>query len=307
MNRPSGWLIGAVALLVPLLLGCGSGESLFNGEPESDERPVVRYGHVPSQSTAETLDRLGPLRDRLEEELSVRFRISFATSYGELVRELREGEFDFVTLGPLSYVEAADTEVARVAFKPTRQGSEDYRSIIFTHENSDVESLSDLEDRSFAFVDRGSASGYLFPRAFLTEQLDRSFEEVIGRYDFLGDHDNVVLNVWLQNYAAGAVYEDAREDADNADRILDETTVLARTPSIPNEPWAFHPQFRQERPELVEEIKSIMLGLQPQDPEDRPILDSLEVDGFVEATDDEYDIVRDYRALLPGDDIEESN
>lgn len=293
-----------LALLVPFLFSCGGAEELFEASDQEEDRTVVNYGHVPSVSTTETMRKLRPLKEHLENKLDIELRIEFASDYGQMVEQLEEGQFDFVTLGPLSYVQASERGVAEAVVKPKRFGSEFYRSMIITHADSPYETIEDLKNARFAFVDRSSASGYLFPRAYVSQESGTEFADYVRSYDFLGDHTNVVMNVWLEEYDVGAVYEDARQDVDNSDRVIHETRVIARTDQIPNEPWAFNSSFQEEKPDLASSIRETMLGLDDAGPSARRILDSLEVDGFVRATDSDYDVVREYRDVLPGKDVE---
>jgi len=297
-------MAGLLAVVTVLLLSaCGGPSSDQNqsppASPDDGSRPVVNFAHVPSISASEKLDQLEPLKQYLEEELSIEFRIHFAEDYSSVVDRLNQGDYDFATLGPLSYVNAAREGNLDVALQPIRNGDTTYRSILFTSKNSSVKVLSDLEGKRFAFVDQHSASGYLFPRAYMMKHgIDP--DQDLSSYSFMGSHTDVVIGVWLEKYAAGAVYEDAREDQTNAESILSETQVIARTDPIPNEPWVFREKFKQEHPQLIEGIKQLMFTLDTSGPEQQNVLDRLEIEGFNEATDSDYDSVREYLQYVPG-------
>ena len=293
-----------LGLSVLLLSACGESspppsESPEN-PPEDEARMVVTFAHVPSVSASEKLDQLLPLKEYLEERLSIEFRIEFAEDYSQVVERLNHGDYDFATLGPFSYVRAARDGNLEVALQPIRNGDTRYRSILFTSKQSSVKQLSDLRGKDFAFVDRSSASGYLFPRAYMMKH-GINPEQDLASYRFMGSHTDVVVGVWLGKLAAGAVYEDARTDQSNANSILEETRVIARTDPIPNEPWVFRKQFTAKHPQLVKEIKQLMLDLKSSGPQEKTILDRLRIDGFVDASDSEYDTVRDLLQYLPQD------
>lgn len=290
------------ALIILGLTACGEAEEEVDEVDPEDVRAVINYGHVPSISASERYDELAPLRNYLEEELNIKFNIRFAGDYETVIDKLEEGEYDFVTFGPLSYVQAADRGIAEAALKPVRHGSVSYRSLIITHVDSNIEYVEDLRGESFAFVDRDSASGYLFPRAFLQREGIDVDEDLST--SFSGSHTEVVMNVWLQTYAAGAIYDDARDDVDAGERVKEETRVLAETSEIPNEPWTFRSEFGEENPELVEEIVELMEGLDEAGDRGRRILDSLGVDGFRRAEDEDYQVIREYRDYLPDEQVQ---
>lgn len=286
------------------LVGCGENTPEDTTDrppklPNGESRVVVNFGHVPSVSSSEKLSQLEPLEDYLESKLPIDIQIRFAQDYSEVIERVNNDEYDFVTFGPLSYVSSAEQGNVVPALKPIRFGDTSYRSIIFTAKDSGVKALEDLENKTFAFVDKKSASGYLFPRAYLMKHGINPDQDLSG-YFFRGSHSNVVVSVWLGDYAAGAVYDDAREDQDNAERIVEETRVLARTDPIPNEPWIFRKGFVEKHPELVEKITQLMLNLNKSASREQRILERLGVDGFILASDTDYDTVREYQDFLPG-------
>lgn len=270
---------------------------------EEDVRAVVNYGHVPSISASERYDELAPLRNYLESELNIKFNIKFAGGYEEVIEKVDSGDYDLVTFGPLSYVQAAKEGIAEVVLKPVRYGSVSYRSLIFTHRDSGIDEIEDLRGRSFAFVDRDSTSGYLFPRAYLQKEgIDVGQDLSTG---FSGSHTEVVMNVWLQTYDAGAIYDDARGDVGASEQVLEETKILAKTSDIPNEPWTFRKKFMEEHPELSTEIIGKMKNLNEIGAQGKDILDSLGIDSFKEASDEDYDIIREYRKYLPDEETQQ--
>jgi phosphonate transport system substrate-binding protein len=294
----------AVLLAAFLVVSCGGGtgngtDQTEDGDqiPEDGERVVVNFGHVPSISSSEKLTQLEPLKEYLESELPVQIQIQFAEDYSTVIERVNRGEYDFVTFGPLSYVEAEQQGDIVASLMPVRFGNTHYRSLIITNTNSGVDEVGDLEGKQFAFVDRKSTSGYLFPSAYLKKNgVDP--EEDLGGYSFMGSHSNVVVGVWLERYAAGAIYDDARQAHDQAERIMEETKVIARTDKIPNEPWAFRKGFREKHPELVKQMRQLLLDLDTSGPAQKRILDSLGIDGFAPAEDSDYDVVREYQQTL---------
>ncbi len=284
-------------LLVFVITGCGNGEEAVEQSEVDSSRVTINYGHVPSISTSEKYDQLLPLRNYLESKLNINFELKFAEDYGTVIEKVKNGEYDFVTFGPLSYVVAADQNLVDAALKPVRHGKDSYKSLLIVHEDSDIEKIADLRNKSFGFVDRRSASGYLFPRAYLQKNGIDVENEL--RYSFLNNHNNVVINVWLKDYAAGAIYDDARAHMDNSEIILEKTRVLAKTPSIPNEPWAFSKEFKENNPELAAEIIELLKNLHRKGSRGKNILDSLQIDRFVTASDTDYQIIREYQDYLP--------
>ncbi|MFP4687638.1 MAG: phosphate/phosphite/phosphonate ABC transporter substrate-binding protein [bacterium] len=286
-----------VFVFIVAIAGCGNGGEEVRQRENDSSRVTINYGHVPSVATSEKYDQLLPLRNYLENELDINFEIKFAEDYETVIDRVKDGEYDFITFGPLSYVLAADQGLVDASLKPLRHGGDSYKSLIIVHEDSDINKIDDLRNKSFGFVDRRSTSGHLFPRAFLQKKGIDVESEL--QYSFLGNHNNVVINVWLQEYDAGAIYDDAREHSDNSDMVLKQTRILAETPAIPNEPWAFSREFKREHPELVENIIAIMKKLHREGARGKKILDRQNIDGFTAAADTDYQVIREYQEYLP--------
>lgn len=296
------FLLFCFIIFVFPVVGCSGGdepEQVANQtEVTSDGKVVIDYGHVPSISASEKYNQLTPLKNYLEKELDVKVNLNFASDYSTVIQKINNGEYDFATFGPLSYVEAEAQGEVTPLVKPVRFGSTSYKSLIITNKNTGIEGIEDLRNKSFAFVDKKSTSGFLFPYGHL-KKADLNPETALSQKSFLGGHVDVAAAVWLENYDAGAIYEDARKTMDNADRVLEETRVVDETPPIPNEPWVFRNGFKQSHPELVDKLKEILLSLDEKGPREKRVLDKLEIDGFQTASDTDYDVVREYEKYLP--------
>jgi len=95
--------------------------------------------------------------------------------YGPVVEAMRAGKVDVATVGPLTYLIAAQKGgVEPLVIRGRANGPATYQSCIFVRNDSPIRTLEDLiRDRAkytFAFVDPASTSGHIIPRAFLESQ-----------------------------------------------------------------------------------------------------------------------------------------
>ncbi|HNW34821.1 MAG TPA: phosphate/phosphite/phosphonate ABC transporter substrate-binding protein, partial [Candidatus Ozemobacteraceae bacterium] len=220
-----------VSLFALLSAGCGSKEPAKSGPtsaaPGTDaatgttasvggayKDTILKLGRIPFTNATEMVKKHEGLLNYLRTELGVKeTRLVLASDYKGIIDKLARGEIDIGWLGTTSYVEAmADPKqksAMRLLVKPRRFKTTSYRGIIIARQDSGIRSLKDLKGKKVAWVEKDSASGYLFPKALLLEagvNPDKDFAEA----GFLGKHDAVVLNVLLGKYDAGACYDDAR-------------------------------------------------------------------------------------------------
>lgn len=279
------------ALLVVLALACGRSEG---------QRQVLRVGFVPAENAQEVARNAQPIVDILHRELTVEVEPFVATDYTGVVEALRSKKLDLAFLSPASYVLAKSEADVKVILKSQRKGSPYYYAAIITHRDSDIKSLKDLRNRTFAFSDAVSTTGHIFPRKMFKENgLDpaRDFKNVI----YSGGHDATVLAVLNRKVDAGATFANSPDSDDAAwtqylknPEEQKKIRVIAYSEPIPADNLVVS---HHVSPELARRIEEIFLKLS-RDPEGQKMLrDLYRIDGFVTATDQDYDSVREAFAI----------
>ncbi len=140
------------------------------------------------------------LRKRIEREV----RPVVCGDYQSLVDAIAEGEVDFAWMPPVSLVQAAERGVGVVAIAQ-RFGRPTYESVIVVKQDSPLQTVQDLRGTSIAFVDRNSASGYLFIADLIAREVGK-LDEVFRDQLFQGSHRAVcdsVVRGWVD---AGTTY-----------------------------------------------------------------------------------------------------
>ena len=164
-------------------------------------------------------------------------------SYAGILQALQADQIDCAYLNPLSYVLAVqqfqDSPEHLVPLAmPYFHHSLTYKGIIFVRADSGINSIKDLRGKSFAFADRTSTSGYLYPAGLMKEagidpEKDIKAENISGNAG--------VMAVYNKQIDGGATYETGLETAftDTATKKVDtakvaEFKVIATTDPIPN-------------------------------------------------------------------------
>ncbi len=266
-------------------------------EPRTDQ--VFTIGEVPAHSIVEMLQRRQKFQEHLGKHLEMEVQFRFAASYEQIIRGLENNEFHMAVLGPLAYVRAAETTDYEPLVRPVRFGSPSYKAMIFTHAESGINSVAELRDRTIAFVDPDSASGYLFPRSHMIREYGLDPDADLSRVSFVGGHDRVVEVVLDGQFAAGATYDDARlEVFDSPGEADKKLPVLSRTDPIPSEPIVISPQVRNNEV-LYNKLREFMLSLH-EDEEGLQALQSLgeNMEKLIPAKDEDYEDVREVQTIL---------
>ena len=277
------WLALVVAMFV---FGCG-------GAGESEK--VLRVGFVPAEDAQRVMQNAQPIVEILRKRLNMEVQPFVATDYTGVVEALRVNKLDMAFLTPASYVLAKNEANIRVILKSERKGIPFYYAAIIVRADSGIRSLDDLRGKSFAFGDALSTTGNVIPRRMLKERgIDpvRDFKQVLHS----GGHDATVLAVLHGKVDAGATYANSPDGSDTAwMRYLKSAEeakkirAIAFSEPIPADNLVVSANLERS---LVDQIEQTFIELS-SDPQGKKMLRELyQIDGFVPATDGDYDSVR---------------
>src|SRR5688572_31216703 len=128
------------------------------------------------------------MAEALGEATGLVFEVSVPTSYAATIEEMCASPSDTMAFIPAQgYVLANQLCGVDVSFKAVRRGWGVYWTEFIVRRDSGIESLEDLEGKSWAYPDAGSTSGYLAPLVFMNENGIEFGEQVEA-----GGHPQVV-------------------------------------------------------------------------------------------------------------------
>jgi phosphonate transport system substrate-binding protein len=311
------WPLSVVTLLC--LTSCASPEASFpvqRGDeadaalpPVEDRLPAscqteldwpaeVRVGVTPYVGAAIAHEQFEGVVAYLTVKLGRPVRFVSADGYEDLVAKVERKQVDIASLAPLSYVLARQrVPCLRLLLTQVAQGSLHYASYIMVGAGSEVTSLDGLRGHPFAFTSRDSASGYLFPTAFLLHQ-GVSPEQFFSRVEFAGDHLAAVLMLVQGKVDAIASFARALSLARSAGIDTGNLRVLAVAGRVPYDAVVARPGLNRA---LADGVQQALLELNATTEEGRRVLGAnSEIGGWVRTTDALYDPIRENLRLVEG-------
>jgi phosphate/phosphite/phosphonate ABC transporter binding protein len=219
--------------------------------------------------------------------------------YRSLVDTLCTGALDVAWMPPAAYVEA-QRRGARVLAVSSRMGKPSYHAAIIARADAQIGGLDELRGRSIAWVDRDSASGYLFAMAEIQRTIGVA---ALGRQHFVGSHRAVceaVADGWATAGSTYAVLDDGGKIVTGGwqERLgprAEEIKVVALTRPIPGDNLACRPGIDGE---LRAGLSRALIALSGDD-EGRAILrDVFRAEGLVGDPGDIYGDVRETLELV---------
>jgi phosphonate transport system substrate-binding protein len=256
---------------------------------------ILRVGFVPAEDAQQVLQNAQPIIELLRQKLGMEIQPFVAADYTGIVEALRVKKLDVAFLAPASYVLAKNEANIKVILKSERKGIPYYYAAIITRADSGIKTLEDLRGKTFAFGDSLSTTGNVIPRKMLKERgIDpaRDFKQIL----YAGAHDATVLAVFNGKVDAGATYANSPDNEDTAwirylkkPEDIRKIRAIAFSEPIPADNLVISADLDDG---IAKKIEELFVELS-RDLKGRKMLrDLYQIDGFVPASDKDYDSVR---------------
>jgi phosphonate transport system substrate-binding protein len=222
----------------------------------------------------------------LEQATGLSFEVVVPTSYAATIEEMCASPTDTMAFIPgLGYALASNQCGVDVAFKAVRFGFPVYWAEILVPRDSDIQTIEDLEGKSWGYGDVASTSGYMVPLVMLTEAGVTPGEEVQtgghnqsvtalynGEVDFATTFYSVPLNpdgkpafTW-QDYQEGNITDDMYEVPED---VIDACAPNEDASRLLCDGWRIldaRANIRTEAPDVVQKLR--ILAISPAIPND---------------------------------------
>jgi len=278
-------LIVGLLMGIFLLVGC---VMTFAEDPK-----VLRWALIPAEEAALEMELFEPIGRYLEEQLGIPVEMTISSDYTAVVQAIKFGHAEMARFGPFNYVLATTQTKVEALVRGIKKstGKDAYYSLIITQRYSDIETLEDLKDRTFAFVDPASTSGGLVPTTALIKAGVDPETDLAERF-YAGSHGAVIIAVREDKVDAGAIADNRLLDAIEAGVIREsEIVIIYRSEPICNSPIAVRSDLSES---LKQRIKEVFLNM----PRDLSLNYGTKCLGFVEAKDEDYNPIREIAKTL---------
>ncbi|OUM89109.1 MAG: phosphonate ABC transporter substrate-binding protein [Bacillus thermozeamaize] len=281
-----------VTALVFLLPACGSGGQPDAGqkEPASAAKGVFTFGIIPAETDIPE-ETLRKLEHYLSEKLGREVKAATYPNYNGVVEALNYGKLDMAYLGPLTYVLANHESGVQAIVAKTFDGKPYYHSLLIAPADSPYDSIEDVvahaSQITFAFGDPNSTSGSLVPSIQLKElgvynsPDDHKFKKVI----FTGAHNVTALSVASKQVDVGAIDSAYFQQMIKDGKVKEsDYKVIWQSEKLFQYPFAVKKGTDEA---TVAKLQAAFMSIK-----DEAILKAFAADGFVEASDQDYEAIR---------------
>ncbi|GHA96514.1 putative selenate ABC transporter substrate-binding protein [Modicisalibacter luteus] len=265
--------------------------------PVAAAEPLV-FTAIPDQDETKLRERFQKVADYLAEELDTEVRFVPVKSYAAAVTAFRNNQVQLAWFGGLSGVQARQLVPGSEALA---QGVEDaqFRTYFIAHESTGLEASDQLPESiqgmTFTFGSKGSTSGRLMPEYYIRQQFDASPEEVFSRVGFSGNHSRTIDLVESGTYQTGALNFAVWESEVAAGNVnTDAVKVIWETPTYADYQWTIRGDVDERfGAGFKERVRKALVNM-----DDPKLLASFPREGFIPASNDDYQGIRDTAQAL---------
>jgi phosphonate transport system substrate-binding protein len=248
-------------------------------------------GLIPEENIFKQIKKHKPLAEYLMQRLGIKVRFTILSRYPEIIKRFVDRELDGAFFGIFTAVLAEERlGVVPVARIVSLDGSTTARSYVFTRKDTNIRNTSDMKGRRAAFVDKVTATGYLYGIAYLRENGIPNPESYFSEYFFAGGHDTTVYTVLSGRADVGTVKGRILEKISLKDPVIkDEIQIIARSGELPDNTLCLR---RDMDPELTARIRNALLTMH-EDSEGKRVLEVLEAKKFMSAVSKDFQPVKE--------------
>jgi len=273
-----------VPLLLALSLTLPSAPASAADGPPAPSRILI--GLIPEMNVFQQMQRFKLLAEYIKEETGIEVHLTILSRYGNIIDKFESIGMDGAFFGSFTGAMAIEKLGVIPLVRPVNlDGESTYYGIIFTRADSGISTVADMRGKRFAFVEKATTAGYVFPMAVLRENSVSDMDTFFSETYFAGSHDATVLEVFNRQADVGAakntIYYRVLENRPN---IADALRILYTSEKVPSNGLCLRPDID---PAVREKLKRTLLDIDKND-RGREALKTYGALRFVETTVKDY-------------------
>ncbi|MBI5556548.1 MAG: phosphate/phosphite/phosphonate ABC transporter substrate-binding protein [Deltaproteobacteria bacterium] len=269
--------------IIPLMLGMAliiliAGQSKAGAH---DLPNVIKFGVYPYESPRSAYTLYAPVAKRIEEKTGHKVELVSAPDHESFMEKAVQGDYDLalVCVNCLFTVQPAGYQVIA-------RGEPSFYGATIVRSDSDINAPGQLRGKKIAAIGKHSYAGYLYLRDELSGLGISPDKEV--QFNFLNKVDSIILSVINKQYDAGVIRLDTLAKPNFA-AVRNKVRIISNSPETPQFPFVVKNNMAQN---TRQQIREVLTSLTPGNAEDQDVLQSLQIERIVPATDSDYVTIR---------------
>ena len=265
--------------------------------PADDAQTPLTLALTPSRDPTALKEAGDAFAKTISQVSGVPVKAIVASDYAGVIEALRSKRVDLAFVHPVGYVLANREAGCQILVRDVWQGKTAYTARFYVRKDRGIQRVEDLRGKTVAFVDPASSSGYISPMVLLIKQglvRDRDPKSFFKDALFTGTHEAALQSVLRGRVDAAASFDKAPELHLKDPALIAQLGFVGETPEIPEAGICARPDLPADP---VARVKRALLSIKA--PEYAALLKQIyDIDGFIEASDRDYQPVRDAMTLM---------
>lgn len=221
------------------------------------------------------------LANYIGDKLNKKVKLIQKKSYSDINLLLKNNQIDVAFLSTGAYSLYEDKESLELLARPNR-GKAYYHPIIITKNDSNINTIEELKNNSFAFVDTHSYSGYLVFNDYLKKNGTTANKFFSNSY-FTHSHEESINQV-INGRVSAAIVDDwaLQYMSSNFSGIENNIKIIKTFPEVATGPVVTHKNYEDK-----EKIKQILLSIDKDD-SIKNVLSQLQIEKYEETKASDY-------------------
>lgn len=287
-------IIFALVLVLAFIISCESNRDVKeinlqneNTSVDSNQSSFQQKIYVAIStmiSPVETFNLYKDLIDYISAKLGVPIEFKQRKTYGEVNELLKEKKLDFAFICTGAYLEVKNKIPIEILVVPVVNGKPYYQAYVIVNKDSNINDLNDLKNKSFAFTDPLSNTGYSFVINLLKSNMttpDKYFSKTI--YTYAHDYSIQAVKRKIVDGATvdGLVFEYLKKFQPEK---VEGIKIIHKSRDFGIPPFVVQQNLNND---LKTKLRNIMLNMH-LDKEGKNLLSKIMIDKFIEADESLY-------------------
>ncbi len=239
-------LLSAFSLSL-LAVGCIKDELPKIKMVHHEKRPLT-FATFPILEPVELTKALQPLTNYLGAKLEREVDIKIAEDYGAIEKMMGQDRVDFGWFKPRS----EKTKMAPIC-KVMATGRGFYQGIIVVRKDSGITNLRGLAGKHFAYVDRNSNSGFVYPNKVIEKEGFSPLKH-FGEISFAGSHSQCLTGLLDGTYDGAAMSDLVLKNKETKESCAKHVRQIAQTEVIWPDPIVINQNLDVELRKQIEQL-----------------------------------------------------
>lgn len=272
-----------------LFVGCDTSNDTISYVPDGKKKKfqVYKVGIHPYLNSAKTYALYRPLFDYFEDHLEdVQLVLETSTSYADYEEKLYRGDFDFSLPNPYQTLYAIENGYIVIAkMKP----DEVFRGIFVTRKDNNLKDINEIKNSTISFPAPTALAASMMPLYFLHLNGIDINKDIKKKY--VGSQISSILNAYSKDTLLGATWPPPWEiwKKENPEKAQ-EMEVIWQTKPLINNSIVVKNNIDNN---IVAQIATLLVSCHTKT-KCKKLLDNAGFEGFSEAKNCDYDVVKDF-------------